>query len=296
MKFFKIFMFLAAASVLGSCSSDEIELNKNEATVAMQNGTMTISEAKGLFNVPVSVSGDRNGMVRVTVEVAEVGSNPAKEDTHYLVTTKTINISSDQTTGNVEIMAVDDEDINENRQFTVKIVKVQGGTLVDGSSSTVVTLKDNDAAFYEKFAGKWTMVFQSAYEEEPDTWDLQIITAEENDPDYDHYMYVKGMMGQSWTVGVLEYNYDKETKKGTLSFVPSLFAQGVNFGSIGVQDVYLYGMNSEGRPVETPLVGTWSDDFKSITFDPSVGAQGLYFYIEAGYTWDKGTVVSMTKK
>lgn len=290
-------MFLAAVSVLGSCSNDEVELNKNEATVSMQNSAMTISEAKGIFNVPISVSGERNGMVKVTVEVKEEGTNPAKEDTHYLVTTKTINISSDQKTGNVEIIAVDDEDINDNRQFVVKIVNVQGASLVETSSSTVITLKDNDANFYEKFAGKWTMEFQSAYDEEPVKWDVTIITADEGDEDYEHYMYVTGLMGYGWTVATMEYNFDKETKKGTLSFVPgTMFAEEVDFGSIGVQNVYLYGMSEEGNPSESPLVGTWSDDFKTITFDPSLGAQGLFFYIEAGYVWDKGTVVSMTKK
>lgn len=305
MKFSKIFIAVAAALTFTACANKtewdipEDWNTSSDVTVAMGQATYTVSEAKGMINIPITVTGNRNANVKVIVEVSvPEGENPATEDKNYLVTSKSVIISPDQDKANIEIITVDDPDINDNRLFTVTLVKAVGASIDEANNVTTVTLKDNDALFYEKFGGKWTMTFQSAYEEGPTTWDCTITTADEDDPNYEKYMFVSGLMGYSWTQAVLEYNYDKETKEGTLSFVPgALFAEGVNFGLGGVNNVYLYGMSAEGKPVDEALVGTWSEDFKTITFqqDPEK-AIGIYFYIDAGYTWDKGTVEAMTKK
>lgn len=304
MKFSKIFVAVATVLVFAACANKtewdipEDWNTSGDVTVAMGKATYSVSEAKGMINIPITVTGERNANVKVTVEVSAGDENPAVEDKNYLITSKSVIISPDQNEGNIEIIAVDDDDINDNRVFNVTIVNVLGATIDEANKVTVVTLKDNDALFYEKFAGKWTMKFQSAYEEEPTTWDCTITTADEGDPDYNKYMYVSGMMGYSWTQAILEYNYDKETKEGSLSFVPgALFAEEVDFGLGGYNNVFLYGMSFEGKPVNAALVGTWSEDFKSITFhqDPE-GVIGVYFFLDAGYTWDKGTIEAMTKK
>lgn len=146
MKYIKLFMLMAAVTLLGACSSDDDSWNSAaDVTVGMQSQTMTVSEGKGIFNVPVVVNGETNGNVFVTVEVEEVGTNPAKEDVNYYVTDKTINITDG--TGNVEIETVDNDDINDPRTFKVTIVDAKGAEIAENAASTTITLKDNDAEF-----------------------------------------------------------------------------------------------------------------------------------------------------
>lgn len=112
---------MAALTFFAACSSDDDSWNSaSDVTVGMAQTEMTVNEGKGLFNVPIEVKGETNGNVFVTVELKEVGANPAKEDVNYYVTDKTINISDG--VGNVEIETVDDDDINDPRTFQVTIV------------------------------------------------------------------------------------------------------------------------------------------------------------------------------
>lgn len=232
MKYIKLFMLMAAVTLLGACSSDDDSWNSAaDVTVGMQSQTMTVSEGKGIFNVPVVVNGETNGNVFVTVEVEEVGTNPAKEDVNYIVTDKTINITDG--TGNVEIETVDDDDINDPRTFKVTIVDAKGAKISENASTTI-SLKDNDAEFYSKLQGKWKMSYEE--DSQADSWDVTITGAtDENDPDYNKYLYVSGMMGQPWTTAVLTYNFDPVTKTGYVAFDnlggAYKMADGVDFGS-----------------------------------------------------------------
>lgn len=302
MKYLKLFMLFAVAAVFTACSdNDDENWNSNSATVTMAQGAMTVSEAKGLFNVPVAVSGERNANVQVTVAVAAADVNPATEDVDYLITTKTINISPDQTVGNIQIKSVDNEDINENRKFTLTIVDVKGATLGD-VKSTEVTLKDNDALFYEKFAGQWKMntVNNTGAAQ---NWDVTVYTAEEGDPDYENFIYVSGMMGYDWTLATLKYNYDKATNKVTLTVVTGFsdvipFAEDVNFGLGGLNDVYLVSMIG-GKLTTAPITAEVSADFKTVTFNPEEGLVGAITDKSAnylGYVWFRAFNIEMVKK
>ena len=302
MKYLKLFMLFAVAAVFTACSdNDDENWNSNSATVTMAQGAMTVSEAKGLFNVPVAVSGERNANVQVTVAVAAADVNPATEDVDYLITTKTINISPDQTVGNIQIKSVDNEDINENRKFTLTIVDVKGATLGD-VKSTEVTLKDNDALFYEKFAGQWKMntVNNNGAAQ---NWDVTVYTAEEGDPDYENFIYVSGMMGYDWTLATLKYNYDKATNKVTLTVVTGFsdvipFAEDVNFGLGGLNDVYLVSVIG-GKLTTAPITAEVSADFKTVTFNPEEGLVGAITDKSANYlnyVWFRAFNIEMVKK
>lgn len=223
---------MAAVTFFAACSSDDDSWNSaSDVTVGMAKAEMTVNEGKGLFNVPIEVKGETNGNVFVTVELKEIGANPAKEDVNYYVTDKTINISDG--VGNVEIETVDDDDINDPRTFQVTIVDAKGAKISENASTTI-TLKDNDAEFYSKLQGKWKMSYEE--DSQAGSWDVTITGAtDENDPDYNKYLYVSGMMGQSWTTAVLTYNFDPVTKTGYVAFDnlggAYKMADGVNFGS-----------------------------------------------------------------
>ena len=200
---------MAAVTFFAACSSDDDSWNSaSDVTVGMAQTEMTVNEGKGLFNVPIEVKGETDGNVFVTVEVKEVGANPAKEDVNYYVTDKTISISDG--TGNVEIETVDNDDINDPRTFQVTIVDAKGAKISENASTTI-SLKDNDAEFYSKLQGKWKMTCKNARTGAEINWDVKITGAsEESEADYNKMLYITGMGGAESEVW-LSFNYDKET-------------------------------------------------------------------------------------
>lgn len=266
MKYIKLFMLMAAVTLLGACSSDDDSWNSAaDVTVGMQSQNMTVSEGKGVFNVPIEVKGETDGNVFVTVEVKEVGENPAKEDVNYYVTDKTISISDG--TGNVEIETVDDDDINDPRTFQVTIVDAKGAKISENASTTI-SLKDNDAEFYSKLQGKWKMTCKNARTGAEINWDVKITGAsDESEADYNKKLYITGMGGAESEVW-LSFNYDKETRQGTVAFdqLGTYMMFAANYGDpLGVCGVVPFNL-LDGKLTDTPITGTWSADLKTVTF------------------------------
>jgi len=302
MKYLKIFMMLAVATLFVACSDDDEEWgNPANATVELASAEIRIKENKGIFNIPIQVNGEKHGRIQVTVKVTPAEENGAVADEHYRITSQTIVISSEDNIGNIEVLTVDDDDINNNREFVVTIEDVKGATAVEGTQSVVI-LRDNDAEFYDKLMGKWTMTVTDP--EDPSTpvnWSVDVVGFEEDEEGYNQTLYVVGMMGYAWTAAELAYNFDQENNKVTVSFIfPSLFAEGVNFGLGESNEVHLWGVDSEDNYTIEPLVGEVSEDFKTITFDENGPAVYGRIAHEGGesytnYIWFGYNVISMTR-
>lgn len=296
MKYIKLFMLLAVVAFMGSCSDDDESWNsKSGVTVSMENESMRFKESVGIVKVPIKVEGEANGPVSVTVEVKETGSNPAKENVNYYITTKTIKISDN--TGNVELECVDDDKINDDRTFEISIVSAKGAT-VGSNATTAVTLRDNDSEFYEKLQGSWVM--NCTFNKAPTKWDVKIVGAtDENDKDYNKVLYITGMIGYQWTTAKLSYDYNKATGKGSVAFDylgQYNFAEGVNFNGLGVCNVRLFSV-AGNQLSEDPIYGTWSDDFKNITFDEGTLYGGVFDSSDAHKGgWFEISNITMTKK
>ena len=297
MKFRKVYALLLASALFAGCSQeDEISWNSAEATVSMEQAELVVKENKGMVNVPVVVEGKLNGAVEVTVEVAEVGENAAMEDVHYLVTTKSVVIPADATGGKIEFKTVDDADINEARTFVMKIKSANGAT-IGAADSTVVTLKDNDSQFYEKLQGRWKMTSVNA-NGGSQSWNVTIVGAEEGQEGYNEVFQVTGIMGYDWTSMTMFYNYDIATQQGYV-YIPFgyIFAQGVNFGLGGTQDVATGTVADGYISFDGGLIGTWNDDFTEITFEENKIMYGFLIDNGApnGYTWFNCLNIKMTK-
>lgn len=296
MKYIKLFMLLAVVAFMGSCSDDDESWNsKSGVTVSMENESMRFKESVGIVKVPIKVEGEANGPVSVTVEVKETGSNPAKENVNYYITTKTIKISDN--TGNVELECVDDDKINDERTFEISIVSAKGAT-VGSNATTAVTLRDNDSEFYEKLQGSWVM--NCTFNDAPTKWDVKIVGAtDEEDEDYNKVLYITGMLGYQWTNAKLSYDFDKATGKGSVAFDylgQYNFAEGVNFTGLGVCNVRLYSV-AGNQLSEDPIYGTWSADFKNITFDEGTLYGGVFDSSDAHKGgWFEISNITMTKK
>lgn len=275
MKYIKLFMLMAAVTLLGACSSDDDSWNSAaDVTVGMQSQNMTVSEGKGLFNVPIEVKGETDGNVFVTVEVKEVGENPAKEDVNYYVTDKTISISDG--TGNVEIETVDDDDINDPRTFQVTIVDAKGAKISENASTTI-TLKDNDAEFYSKLQGKWKMTGVDR-DGKAVSWDVTIKGAtDETEADFNKVLYITGINGEPTCEAPLTFSYDKTTRTGSVAFRMGEDVMGAYNFSIGPHIVVPFN-KKDGAWSTDPITGTWSDDMKTLTFGEGMLVGRLFTY------------------
>lgn len=279
MKFGKIYSLLLAATMFTSCSEDSELWNTQNATISMEQQELTFKENRGIVNVPIVVEGERNGAIRVTVEVAETGTNPAMDDIHYLVTSKTIVIPADATVGQIELSTVDDMDINESRTFTMTISQVDGGSIGTAKTTSLI-LSDNDAAFYEKLMGKWKFQAANASSGAPVSYDVTIVGYEEGEAGYDKTLYITGIEGYAWTQLELNYSYDMSTNKVSLTIpMGTLFAGEVDFGLANLQNVLASSIVDGSLAIDSEfdIPGEVNDDFTTITFQADRVLAGALF-------------------
>ena len=268
MKYIKLLSLLVAVLFLGACSDDDVKKN-SAADVTVSMGTATISprESAGIVSLPIKVEGPTNGMVSVTVETREVGSNPAVENTHYYVTTKKINITGSE--GYVELEMVDNEEINDPRTFEVTIVKVEHAKLNEAAKTTTVEIRDNDHEPYDRLQGTWTMTYKD-YGGAVQTQKVTITGAD--DPSeyiYNKLLYVEDILLEK-SKAQLSFNYDSANNTCYVSFTnfmkynwyTDLELQGIS------QPVDIKLGRLEGNYIsESPVEGVVQEDFKTIKFE-----------------------------
>lgn len=168
MKFTKIFSIAFAAVALAACSDSE-EFNTADVSVDMKDSVVRISEDQASSTsysyIPVVVTGETNGPVKVTIALSPVGDNGAVDGVNYVMTSTTITIPAGETTGRFQYYPKGDDIENPDRAFEAKIVKVEGGK-IGQNNITTVTLVDNEGlipTYYAAIQGEYTSVFASDY-------------------------------------------------------------------------------------------------------------------------------------
>lgn len=268
MKYIKLLSLLVAVLFLGACSDDDVKKN-SAADVTVSMGTATISprESAGIVSLPIKVEGPTNGMVSVTVETREVGSNPAVENTHYYVTTKKINITGSE--GYVELEMVDNEEINDPRTFEVTIVKVEHAKLNEAAKTTTVEIRDNDHEPYDRLQGTWTMTYKD-YDGAVQTQKVTITGAD--DPSeyiYNKLLYVEDILLEK-SKAQLSFNYDSANNTCYVSFTNFMkynWYTGLELQGISKPVDILLGRLEGNSISQSPVEGEVQDDFKTIKFE-----------------------------
>lgn len=268
MKYIKLLSLLVAVLFLGACSDDDVKKN-SAADVTVSMGTATISprESAGIVSLPIKVEGPTNGMVSVTVETREVGSNPAVENTHYYVTTKKINITGSE--GYVELEMVDNEEINDPRTFEVTIVKVEHAKLNEAAKTTTVEIRDNDHEPYDRLQGTWTMTYKD-YNGAVQTQKVTITGAD--DPSeyiYNKLLYVEDILLEK-SKAQLSFNYDSANNTCYVSFTNFMkynWYTGLELQGISKPVDILLGRLEGSNISQSPVEGEVQDDFKTIKFE-----------------------------
>lgn len=277
MKYIKLLSLLVAVLFLGACSDDDVKKN-SAADVTVSMGTATISprESAGIVTLPIKVEGPTNGMVTLTVETREVGSNPAVENTNYYVTTKKINITGSE--GYVELEMVDDDEINDPRSFEVTIVKVEHAKLNEAAKTTSVVIRDNDHEPYDRLQGTWTLTYKN-YDGAVQRQKVTITGAD--DPSeyiYNKLLYLEGMLLDK-SKAHLSFNFDTANNTCYVSFTNFMkynWVTGFKHPSFSDPiDIKLGRL--EGNSIsQSPVEGVVQADFKTIKFEEGATIAAIF--------------------
>lgn len=303
MRHIKILMLtLLAGLCMVSCSDDDEKFNTNSVTGGFQSDTIKIKENTGFYNIPIVLNGYRNGDVSVEISVAGSGSNPAEEGVNYRITDKTLSLleKNDTTNAaqlNIELETIDDTEINENREFTITIVQTKGFEV--SRNKVVVVLRDNDAIFYEKFFGDWTLE-GTYYRSGATTWDMTISgPSDEDDPAYEKKLHatVPKMMNVGADIDFewdFDYAFDLSTMQGSLTMN---FLQSVIVATYGSAYQWFFLTDDGQYLTEGSMTANWQANADGsipteINFDPEVY---IYACTSDGW-WRYFTFSKMTKK
>lgn len=277
MKYIKLLSLLVAVLFLGACSDDDVKKN-SAADVTVSMGTATISprESAGIVSLPIKVEGPTNGMVTLTVETREVGSNPAVENTNYYVTTKKINITGSE--GYVELEMVDDDEINDPRSFEVTIVKVEHAKLNEAAKTTSVVIRDNDHEPYDRLQGTWTLTYKN-YDGAVQRQKVTITGAD--DPSeyiYNKLLYVEGMLLDK-SKAHLSFNFDTANNTCYVSFTNFMkynWVTGFKHPSFSDPIDIKLGRLEGNFISQSPVEGVVQADFKTIKFEEGATIAAIF--------------------
>ena len=277
MKYIKLLSLLVAVLFLGACSDDDVKKNSAaDVTVSMVTATISPRESAGIVSLPIKVEGPTNGMVTLTVETREVGSNPAVENTNYYVTTKKINITGSE--GYVELEMVDDDEINDPRSFEVTIVKVEHAKLNEAAKTTSVVIRDNDHEPYDRLQGTWTLTYKN-YDGAVQRQKVTITGAD--DPSeyiYNKLLYLEGMLLDK-SKAHLSFNFDTANNTCYVSFTNFMkynWVTGFKHPSFSDPiDIKLGRL--EGQQIsQSPIEGVVQADFKTIKFEEGATIAAIF--------------------
>lgn len=273
-----------------------------QTSVGFETEAITIKESSGITNLPIVIEGYRNGDVQVEITAEGTGAYPAEEGKHFRITDNTLQLLAENDTTNnaslnIEFTPIDDKEINENREVTLTISAVKGATVK--TQKLVVTLRDNDAAFFEKFYGKWTL---SGVNDEGAKVEKTIVLtgpADENDPEYNNILWATGK--NIFNVGVdlnfewpMAYTFDLASKKGTISILCN-----TNYvATYGSAYQWIWVTDNGQSYITDPITAEWSlgegDTFPTtIEWDP---AQTLWFYQPGAGWWGYMTNLKMVQQ
>lgn len=278
-KYLKIFVLVAVGSLFAACSDDDSNTNTNECTVGFENTAITVNETDRYVNLPINVSGLRNGNVRLEIGTAPVGNNGAVEGEDYKITDKTLNLNTDSSstaTINVELQLLDNNEVDGDRTMTISIINAEGAEIT--TAQTTITIEDNDDVLYERFFGTWILTATDVLNGGTISKEITISgPTNANSPHYENRLYATStnLLNQEETFNWdFLWTYDEASNTGTLSFVctspiGNITYTDQNTGEEATTQASWYGMSgtTDGTTIEmsTVYVGQWSISDDGVT-------------------------------
>lgn len=303
MKYAKIFALTLGAFLLTACSDDD-SLN-SEAGVTVQMGKSEVKVTKGtdLSRIPVVVSGETNGPVKIEVSVEgvsaqdAVAAKPFEKDQNgnwsgdYLLTSEELTIGAGEITGYIELTSVWDGVEGLPKELKITIVKAEGAA-IGNVVSTLVILKDPSP--YEKLIGNWTMSYVD-YDGAAMSDNVKISGYAEGEPGYESHYIISPFYGISGMQIQMNYRFDPATQT-MLTYFSTPCSGGIAPLSIGNTEITCYIYDGSMSLYTGNLVGEVNADRNQITFEPGLGLF-LAFPYNGGISFiDTMSDIVLTKK
>lgn len=275
MKQIKLFLLIVVAAVFGACSDDDDWNSKKDVTVGFSQSVYEIKESAGMVKIPFTITGERNGDIKVKIQYTD---GTAISEGHYIVTSDEINIPADADSTDVfyvELRVIDDgTEENDDRQFTMDIVQLNGAEKAIDHCDVIITDVDKDPYF--KLLGDYTVYAINAETGEEANFDVTLT----NSDGYDDYSGVSFVVNGMYEQGTFDptlpwlLGYDEN---GTVEISEYYFYAAYNFGSfLGAVSVIPFDLTA--GPTEA-WGGTYNKDFTEITFEEGTSiATGVYDY------------------
>lgn len=281
MKLTKIFAFALAALTMTACSDDDNKRTYNTnpgVTVSMGEPTMSVKENAGLCYIPVVVEGEPNGYVSVTVKISEPAENAAVADKHFIVTSQTININSEDKTANIEFIPVNFAEQQDPASFIVTIDKVEGATIGTNATCEVEIVDKGIAPYFANIPTNYEVASKEYNFDNGDFTDdfkfnvtMTPVTVSEDGKSGTGIF--SNFFGESVFDVPFTYTYNDEDYSATITLQYGAVLGTFNFTGLGAADVTTCDMNGG---LTGGLNGTWNGDYDAIVFGTGVFALGVY--------------------
>lgn len=276
MNFYKLKFAISLLIVVlfASCKKDV----DSTVVVDFDKPMVNVKENGGAFAVSLKVTGEHKKDIKVKAKIDPYGSYPAIEGTHYTVTYDEATISSSTNNGYFTFRTIDNEESDGYHQFKISIIaeNIKGakpGTITE----CIVTIKDDETAYYERLISSYHMAFQND-KGKSNAFTVEIKGDEEGGPAYDKSLYLDGVQGLSWAKTRIEMDF--VNLGGGLGYVEipfgALVISDIDLGFETNSDVYIAGMNADGSPnFDGQIRGTWNNDFTKVTFEEDLPIYGF---------------------
>lgn len=139
-----LILCLIPLSFLACNEDDEMVLNTGNATVSFSQSSIEIKESVTSINLPIVVSGEHNGNIRVSATMTN-SSEGIEKDKNVIITTETLNIPAGTETVNLEVRleGVTNEEIVSGRSITFEIQNAEGASVSEQNTCTINILENN---------------------------------------------------------------------------------------------------------------------------------------------------------
>lgn len=154
MKYIKFIAICLLGVSFASCSDDEQTFNTGEATVGFSQTTVELKESITSINLPIVVSGEHNGNIRISATMKSSTGN-IEIDKNVIITTETLNIPAGVESVNLEVRleGITNEEIESGRNIVFEITKAEGASISSQNTCTINILENNPLEGTYKFGG-----------------------------------------------------------------------------------------------------------------------------------------------